>query len=67
MGEITKAFAAHRQAALLEGVRIGLGAAAQDALTWFPAGTEGRHVSGGVVGSIRALDSAAVLARHEGA
>lgn len=64
---LQEAFAAHRQAALLEGVRIGLEAAEQDALTWFPAGTEGKHVSGGVVGSIRALDPAEVLARNGGA
>ena len=67
MGEITKAFAAHRQAALLEGVRIGLAAAADDAVTWFPEATTGKYRAGGVVGSIRALDHATVLARHGGA
>ena len=62
-----QAFAAHRQAALLEGVRIGLAAAADDAVTWFPEATTGKYRAGGVVGSIRALDHATVLARHGGA
>ena len=64
---LNEAFTTHRQAALLEGVRIGLEAAARDALTWFPNGQDERHHKGGVVASIRSLDPAAVLARHGGA
>jgi hypothetical protein len=56
-----------RQAALLEGVRIGLAAAADDAATWFPEATTGKYRAGGVVGSIRSLDPVTVLARHGGA
>lgn len=59
-------FAAHRQAALLEGIRFGLDAAAADALTWFPADSATAQRSGGVVASIRALDPAVVLAAHRG-
>ena len=57
MGEITEAFAIHRQAALLEGVRIGLAAAVvelsiQSCCCSF---------------DMMALDPATVLARHGGA
>jgi hypothetical protein len=56
-----------RQAALLEGVRIGLEAAADDAETWFPEATTGKYRAEGVVGSIRSLQPVSVpaLLRHQ--
>ena len=44
-----------------------LGAAADDAVTWFPEATTGKYRAGGVVGSILSLDPATILARHGGA
>ena len=61
-----EAMTPEQHAALLEGIRMGIEAAANEAQQWFPAGTVDTHPNGGVVGSIRALDPGAVLAGQGG-
>ena len=53
-------------AAIEHGIRMGLDAASDDALTWFPEVTTGQYRAGGVPASIRALDPAAILAQSAG-
>ena len=54
------------EALVLHGIELGLCAAADDAAQWFPARTAAHHPASGVVGAIRALDPAAILAQSAG-